>query len=162
MRVGFQLRFPELAPALCLESPQSTVICAADEDQAARSDNRAAYIDRPGLGNTGPLQLLVDPERDLPDNVARVQVDGTQGAPGGRLTRAALCVPETPTARGRVSQLVRIGEQVAATGIERRPGPVAAADGRRVSQRLLGPGRSVDRPVRERIVEFGRKLMSLG
>ena len=66
-----------------VEGVELFIFGAADEDEAAGSDDGAAEIFRAGLRNAARGQFGKFAERHLPENFAFVEVDGIESAQGG-------------------------------------------------------------------------------
>src|SRR5204863_5941549 len=84
---GFELRVPELLPRLRIEGSEPRILRRADEHEPARRRDGTAEVGR--LRRRNPLrdQLWIDPEWNLPRDVAGVGVDRHQFAPRRLLTR---------------------------------------------------------------------------
>src|SRR5262245_66582479 len=95
MRARVNFRRPQFLAGFGVEGAEAAVIGRADEDQSAGRSERAAEIRPAGflfvLG-----QSFRNPQHGLPDNFARVDVDGQKTAPRRLLARPAhLRMPET-------------------------------------------------------------------
>src|SRR5262249_46349663 len=133
-----ELILPKQFAGRLVESVELLVLCAADEDEAAGGDYRAAKILRPGRRQTARLQLRILTEDDLPGELALIQVDGRQIAPGWFDRRIGVLVQEAKVAgmvvsllrlrhRGDVRDVVGVDVEEAGGRIEGGAGPGRAA-----------------------------------
>src|SRR4029079_17005947 len=89
-----QLRLPEQAAGAGVERMEAAIVRAADEHEPGARRDAAAQAGRTGAGDAATRELRCTPERDLPNDIAGGQIDRVELAPGRRLTRQVLIVPE--------------------------------------------------------------------
>src|SRR5690606_24353308 len=77
---------PHLIAGLRIERPESAIVSRTDEDEATRRCNRPAIARAPGLLQIDG-QVVGHAERNLPGELARVDVNRGQPSPRRLLTR---------------------------------------------------------------------------
>ena len=95
-----QRRLPEqLAGQLVVGAELLVEVRRADEQQAARGDDRAAVVVAAGVGQPLRGQLGILAERDLPADRAGVEIDRVQRAPRRRDRRIAVRIEQQMCSR---------------------------------------------------------------
>src|ERR1700722_6970209 len=95
MPTRFQPGDPEFLSRARIESPEAAVACAGNENEVSRGCDGSPQTGNASFRNPFSLQLVNHSERNFPGDLARVQVNCVEGAPGRLLAGVMVFVPKT-------------------------------------------------------------------
>ena len=94
VRVAFELGDPQLFSGLGIEGPEAVIDGGANEHQSSCGGDGTAEVIDSGWGNPLGGQLIHDPQRNLPGQLTRLQIDGIEISPGRLLAGVMLFIPK--------------------------------------------------------------------
>src|SRR5688500_12926473 len=104
---GFHLVFPNQLAGIFVEGVEPLVHRRADEHQPARRHQRSADVECAGWRKSLLLQRGICPQRHLPANLASIQVNRVQRAPGTLVDGESVRIAEVMMPRVHIRNLLR-------------------------------------------------------